>query len=420
MSTQGDQTMNLLNEAARRYPEAISFLAGRPPQAHVSALHAGAWLAHFIERTATSPNDEAIRWTDAGQYSDTSGTIRETAAEYLRRSGLPMATARACAVTNGAQEAFAMCLAGLVSRDGVAFTSDPCYIGFSGAARVLSIALECTADDGNFIDRLHERLVAGRPPVACVYVIPDFSNPGAQVMSLADRERLLALASTYEFTIIEDAAYRYYRFSGTALPTIKSLDRDGHVVYVESFAKTVLPGLRVAVMFADRQDAQGVTLADRLSWIKSYLSVATSPITQGMLAGLLMQQDYRLEHWVAPRVDEVRRNCERMCEALERELAPLRASGIAWRKPEGGFFLTIDLPFVFDTEGFLDCARDDGVLAMPMQLFSTMGRGCNQMRLAFSNVSPASIDAGVARLSRFIARRCEATRPEMRASPSPS
>ncbi|WP_374692509.1 PLP-dependent aminotransferase family protein [Accumulibacter sp.] len=404
-STPTDEAMNLLNEASRRFPDAISLMAGRPPQWHLDASETGRWLRDFVEQSATTSDDAQRHWTELGQYSDTSGTIRNLAAEYLRRNGIPGATADACMMTNGAQEALAICLAGLTGPGRVAFTTDPSYVGFSGAARVLGVPLE-SAPDELFLEQLRLRLCSGGPPIGCVYAIPDFSNPTARTMTLDERMELLALAAEHDFTIIEDAAYRHYRFRGVSLPTLKALDGTGHVVYVESFAKTVLPGLRLAVMMADRRGASGMTLADRLSWIKSYLSVASSPLTQAMLGGLLSSSDYRLDRFIEPRRATVQRNCEAMCAALEREFGHLRASGVDWRRPDGGFFLTMALPFPFDEARFMECAQEYRVLVMPMRLFSSSGRCDRQIRLAFSNATPAAIDEGVARLARYVAGRC--------------
>ena len=401
-------TMNLLNEATRRYPGAISFLAGRPPQQSVDAAPALGWLRQYMDHAGDDTAARQARWSELGQYSDTNGVVLDYVARYLRKAGFVTAVPASCLISNGAQEAMAICLSGLVGRDKVAFAPDPCYVGFAGAADALGVALETALDDEHFLDKLQARLCASGRPVGCVYVIPDFANPSTRVMSLAERQRLLALAEQYDFFIVEDAAYRQYRYEGTDLPSIKQLDRQGRVVYIESFAKSVLPGLRLAVLLADHQDARGVPLAQRLSSIKSYLSVATSPITQGMLAGLLLQEDFSLQRWLLPRRQQLAANRDALVAALTRYFGPAGAHGIDWNVPTGGFFLALSLPFAFGQAEFEQCMSQHQVLVMPMQAFSTAGHHCDRIRLAFSNVDPAMIEQGVARLAEFILKRIRA------------
>lgn len=405
MSAAIADTMNLLNEATRRYPDAISFLAGRPPQHSVDASPALGWLQHYVDHTRDDTAARQARWAELGQYSDTNGVVLDYVAEYLRKAGFATAEPASCLISNGAQEALAICLAGLVGRDKVAFAPDPCYVGFAGAADALGVALETAPDDEQFLDKLQARLRAPGRPVGCVYVIPDFANPSTRVMSLAERRRLLALAEQHDFFIVEDAAYRQYRYEGTDLPAIKQLDRQGRVVYIESFAKSVLPGLRLAVLLADHRDASGVPLAQRLSSIKSYLSVATSPITQGMLAGLLLQEDFSLQRWLLPRRQQLAANRNALVAALTRYLGPAGTHAIEWAAPAGGFFLALRLPFAFGQAEFEQCVSQHQVLVMPMQIFSTAGHHGDRIRLAFSNVNPAMIDEGVARLAEFIRKR---------------
>lgn len=409
MSAAIADTMNLLNEATRRYPDAISFLAGRPPQQSVDAAPALGWLQHYIEHTRDNAAARQAMWAELGQYSDTNGVVLDYVAKYLRLAGFSTAEPASCLISNGAQEAMAICLAGLVGRDKVAFAPDPCYVGFAGAADALGVTLETALDDEQFLDKLHARLQAPGRPVGCVYVIPDFANPSTRVMTLAERQRLLALAEQYDFFIVEDAAYRQYRYEGSDLPSIKQLDRQGRVVYIESFAKSVLPGLRLAVLLADHQDARGVRLAQRLSSVKSYLSVATSPITQGMLAGLLLQEDFSLKRWLAPRRQQLAVNRDALVAALARHFGEAGTGGIDWDVPAGGFFLALSLPFEFGHAEFEQCMSQYQVLVMPMQAFSTAGHHPEQIRLAFSNVNPAMIEQGVARLAAFVRTRLDQT-----------
>jgi (S)-3,5-dihydroxyphenylglycine transaminase len=312
------------------------------------------------------------------------------------------ASAADCMLTNGAQEAIVICLAGLVGRDQVVLAADPTYVGLTGPAEAFGFTVETIADDAHFVDRVEERIRTGvSRPIRAVYTVADFANPTGRVMTLAERQQLVALAAKHEFYVIEDAAYRRYRYSGEHLPTLCSLDRHGRVIYIESFAKTFLPGIRLAVMMAGAAE-NGSTLAQRLSWIKSYVSVASSPITQAILGGFLLEQEYRLSTWVEPRRLRVQQNRNAMLQAL-RTQAEHTSLDLAWSEPEGGFFLRAVVPFDFGTQEFLRCASDSGVVVMPMNFFSPAQSFPREIRLAFSNSTPAQIETGIARLASFFA-----------------
>ena len=397
------EAMNILNEAMTRFPDAISFAAGRPPDNFIRTPDVTHWVdtlvKHRIRSNSQNTDEEAI-WRVLGQYSDTNGVVLDVVSRHLEKSGIGSFKSEALMITNGAQEALLICLAGLVGHDKCVVAADPSYVGLAGPAEIFGYSMEPIPDGPDFLRHLEARLSEqDRKPVGAVYVIPDFSNPSGRVMPLHERQRLVDLAEQHRFYLIEDAAYRHFRYEGTHLPTLKSLDRTGHVLYVESFAKTVLPGLRVAVLIADQEDKTGQTLARRLSSIKSYISVATSPVNQAALAGFLLECT-SLGDTIEPNRLFIKRNRDTMSTALEKHLGNF--DGVSWAVPEGGFFMTVKLPFAFQEEAFLECAQKTGVIVMPMSFFSPTGRGPNEVRLAFSNTKPDHIEHGIERFARYV------------------
>lgn len=397
------EAMNVLNEIAGRYPDAISLAAGRPPDDLLPVERIHGWLAAYIRHHASLEGRSENSVAKAlGQYSDTNGIILSHIARHLKVDEGLSIPPQACMITNGAQEAILICLLGLVGRDRAIAAADPTYVGLSGAAAALGAELVTVPSGPRFVDDLAQRL-AERPaaarPVGAVYCIPDFGNPLGEVMALEDRRRLLALAETHDFHIIEDAAYRAYRYEGATLPSLKALDTHGRVALIISFAKTFMPGARTAVLVAETVDGSGRVLAERLAWLKSYVSVATSPITQAILAGHLLETQHSLRATIAPRVDYCRANRDLMIAALERHLGGV--PGVSWSRPAGGFFLVLELPAPFSTLELERCA-EAGVIVVPVSMFSADGRGVRQVRLAFSNVRPERIDEAIARLALFV------------------
>jgi (S)-3,5-dihydroxyphenylglycine transaminase len=139
-----------------------------------------------------------------------------------------------------------------------------------------------------------------------------------------------------------------------------------------------------------------------LSERKSFVTVNTSQLNQALVGGVLLQQDCSLAAYVQPALQFYRHNRDVLVAALTRELGDTE---VRWNVPAGGFFMSLQLPFDFHAEEMIACARDHQVLVMPMTFFALDSSRRNSVRMAYSNVSPDQIEAGVQRLSTFIKRR---------------
>jgi (S)-3,5-dihydroxyphenylglycine transaminase len=228
-------------------------------------------------------------------------------------------------------------------------------------------------------------------------------------MPLEARRALLALAHEHGMLVWEDNPYGMFSYDGPPLPTLKALDEHGVVVYMGSFSKTLYPGLRLGYLVADQPVAlasgRRVPLAAELSKIKSLTTVNTSPIVQAIAGGILLETGGSLRPVVEAKLPFYRANRDRMLAALEETLGSLE--GVRWNRPEGGFFLTLTLPFDFTDDDLTVCARDYGVIVCPMRFFAlTPGRE-RQVRLSFSYVTEEQIAEGIARLARFVRDRIE-------------
>ena len=152
-------------------------------------------------------------------------------------------------VTNGSMQADAFLFDTVVEPGDAVIVERPTYdrtlLGLrQRGADIVPVDLE---PDGLDVEALARLLEGGlRPKLA--HVIPNFQNPAGYTLSRAKRDRLLELARQYDFVVFEDDPYVELRFAGPTLPTMLSLDTDGHVVYASSFSKTVCPGIRVGYL----------------------------------------------------------------------------------------------------------------------------------------------------------------------------
>jgi len=406
-------TMNFLNEVTARYPEAISFAPGRPYDGFFDVEQIFTYLRRYL-RHLEERGDSPARIRDAlFQYGPTGGLIREQIADSLRRDEGIDVPPEAVVVTVGCQEAMLLAVRALHARpEDVLLVSSPCYVGITGAAKVLGVELAAVEErpDGFHCADLRAAVLAerarGRRPGA-FYVTPDHSNPLGRTIPLAVRHELLDLAAELDLLILEDSPYRLVS-PGRQLPTLKALDTGRRVIHLGSFAKTLFPGARVGYAVADQEvtDAAGRTglLAAELTKIKSMVTVNTSPLSQAVVAGMLLAADGRAAdlnvQTSAYYGDTMRATLRRLDECFPPQRRA--ALGVRWTVPEGGFFLALDVPFAADNAALARSAQDYGVIWTPLSYFYPQGGGTHAIRLSTSYLTEADIAEGIARLARFV------------------
>ncbi|WP_343236167.1 aminotransferase class I/II-fold pyridoxal phosphate-dependent enzyme [Streptomyces arenae] len=406
--------MNFLNEVTDRYPEAISFAPGRPFEGFFSTDQILTAVERYLDHLAEQGvPPERIR-NSLYQYGPAAGQIRELIANSLRVDENIDVPPESIVVTVGAQEAMVLVLRALFSRpDQVLLVSSPCYVGITGAASLLDVAVAEVEEDENgfscaeFEATVRREIAAGRRPTA-VYLVPEHSNPSGGTLATPDRHRLLELAERYDVLVIEDSPYRLVS-RGAQPPALKSLDRGRRVIHLGSYAKTVFPGARVGYVVADqrvRDDLRKGTglLAAELAKIKSMVTVNTPSLSQAAVAGVLIASGGRLSQANVGAADHYGEGLDTVLHELARvfPVSERERLGVRWNEPTGGFFLTMGVGFRADDEALSRSAERFGVLWTPMSYFYPRGGGENAVRLSFSYLTPQKIKEGIARLSRFI------------------
>jgi DNA-binding transcriptional MocR family regulator len=238
-------------------------------------------------------------------------------------------------------------------------------------------------DDGLQPDALEAALAAGEKPVF-LYTIATFQNPSGRTLSTDRRRRVVELARGHGLLVLEDDPYGLVRYEGEAPPTLFELDGGVGVAYASSFSKTIAPGVRVGYFVLPAElAAQVEALA-----VSTYI---TPPyIAQATVHEFLRRGNFEPN---LARVNELlRTRRDAMLEALDRHL-PAEATT---SRPEGGYFVWVDLPHEAPS---LAEAESAGVTFVPGQDFFADGGGSRSMRLAFSYVTPQEIAAGVERLA---------------------
>jgi (S)-3,5-dihydroxyphenylglycine transaminase len=395
-------SMNFLNEVAGRYPDAISLAAGRPYEGFYETADVARYLELYVKHLEHKGIDARRALM---QYGRTNGQIHDLIARLLATDEGIEVPAEAIGVTAGCQEAMVITLRGLCSgRDDVLLALSPCYVGITGAARLLDIEVVTVpeAEGPQGVERVAAAVRAsGRNPRA-LYLVPDFSNPSGDCLDLAARHEMLEVAERANLLILEDDPYGLFGLDDRPRPRLKALDTRRRVIYLGSFAKSCFPGARVGFFVADQVvvDANGrrTLLADELSAVKSMLTVNTSPISQAVVGGLLLESGCSLKAANRDKIAFYRANLRGMLDSLEAHMP----AGVTWNSPAGGFFAVLQTPIVADEALLEISAREYGVLWTPMSFFYGDGAGTRAMRVTCSYLDLQTIDSGVQRLARLL------------------
>ena len=273
----------------------------------------------------------------------------------------------------------------------------PTYLAATNAFRLFRANVESVpiGNNGMDMDYLEEKIrqmERHSKSIKFIYVIPTFQNPMGVSMSVEGRKRLLEIAREHDLLILEDDPYSELRYEGTPLPSIKSMDEDGRVVYMGTISKVLAPGLRIAWVVGE------VDIINKMILAKQPTDLCTNTLGQHIAA------KYISEGYIDPHIERIRdmyrRKRDRMLKALEDKMP----EGITWTHPEGGMFIWVTLPDGMNARSILEKAITEKVAYVVGDAFFPDGTGKNTLRLNFTNADDDKIDEGIGRLAAVFRR----------------
>ena len=291
-------------------------------------------------------------------------------------------------VTGSTQAMDLLCKA-LINPGDVILVENPTFLGNMQCMHLYEAKLVPVESDENgiIVDKLEETIVKHHPKM--LYTIPTFQNPTGKTLAADRREPIAKLAAKYGMIVAEDDPYRDLRYTGTPLPSIKSYDKEGWVVFLGSFSKIISPGLRVGFMAGDPRILRKCTIG------KQSADVHTSNLNQAVVDQYLRQN-------LLP--DHIARICESykaQMNAMLDELA-LFPEGTRYTRPEGGLFIWVELPAGIEAKAMLEKAVERHVAYVPGTHFFCDGGHDHTFRLNFSNSTIEQIHQGMAILRELV------------------
>lgn len=389
-----DKLRNLAPSAIREIfksltdPEIIAFAAGNPA--------AESFPVEFIREAAADILESSP--VTALQYGITEGQpgLRRATKERLAKK---FGIGRECdafvddtVIVTGGQQGIELACKTMCNEGDVVIAEDPSFIGAlnafrSNGARVVGVEVE---DDGMNIEKL-EAAMKANPNAKLLYIIPTFHNPMGITTSLEKRKQIYKLARQYGVMILEDNPYGELRFAGENVPTLKSMDEDGIVIYCGSYSKVFSSGLRLGFVCAPS------TVLSKMIVAKQVEDVHTNVLSQLICERFITSDKFE------PHLEMIRTLYRRKSSLMLEEMDKYFPKNVKYTRPEGGLFLWCTLPEGIELNDFVKKALANKVAVVPGTAFNCDPTATSRsFRMNYSTPSDEQIVRGVRILGELL------------------
>ena len=327
--------------------------------------------------------------TQALQYSTTEGfqPLREQIARRMNSKNKTNVTKDDILITNGSQQGLDFAGRVFLNEGDVVLCESPSYLGAINAFKSYgSKFIEVPTDkDGMIMEEL-EKILEVTENVKMIYVIPDFQNPTGITWTLERRKKFIEIISKYEIPVLEDNPYGELRFKGESLPSLKSMDKKGLVIFLGTFSKILCPGYRLGWTCASQN------ILKKFIFVKQVADLQASSISQIEVSKFI--DLYNLDNHVKKINEVYARRRDLMLETMKEEFP----EGVEYTYPEGGLFIWVELPKHLDSRIIMKDCLANNVAYVPGWSFFPNGGTENCFRLNYSNMSDDRIVEGIKRI----------------------
>ena len=333
---------------------------------------------------------------NAYQYSTTDGetVLQEEIVKLIADRDIK-ATVDEIVVTSGSQQGLDLISRTFLDEGDTILVERPTYLAAIQGFKMTGANVEDIEGgvDGLNVDALEARLEKGK--VKALYIVPTFANPTGSTISQEKRKRILELAVKHNFVIFEDDPYGEIRFTESLAKPIYSMvtteEEKEHIVYLSSFSKVLVPGLRLGFIVTSEKIRSKIVLC------KQSVDLHTPVLSQ------LIVSNYLKSGRLQPRIKEISKAYEARCQLLIDSLRKHLGDKIRFTQPTGGMFLWATLPKGVSATKLLKHAIDAEVVFVPGAAFYVGTPEDETLRLSFATISEETADEAGRRLAIALA-----------------
>lgn len=378
-----ERTNNMEGSAIRELlkltqrPEIISFAGGLPAPELFPVKEMIEVSRKVLEESGTS----------AMQYSTTEGylPLRKHLANRMNEKLNTNVTADEILVTNGSQQCLDFLGKAFLDKGDVVLCESPSYLGAINAFNAYQPRfIDVPTDENGMIMEELEKILATTENVKFIYVIPDFQNPSGRTWPLERRKKFMEIINKYEIPVAEDNPYGELRFEGESLPSLKSMDTKGLVMFLGTLSKILCPGYRIGWVAASEK------ILSKFNVIKQAADLQASTISQMEMAKFFDMYS------VDDHVNKIREVYGHRRTVMMNAIEKYFPKSVKYTYPNGGLFTWVILPEGIDaTELQKEKALPHNVAFVPGAPFFPNGGNTNTFRMNYSNMPDDKIEEGI-------------------------
>ncbi|HBX74617.1 MAG TPA: aminotransferase [Acidaminococcaceae bacterium] len=327
------------------------------------------------------------------QYATTEGrpTLRAKIAKRMtEKYGTPVVPDDIL-ITTGSQQCLDFAGKLFLDPGDVVLCESPSYLGALNAFNAYQpVFKEVPTDGEGIIPEELDKILATTPKCKFIYVIPDFQNPTGICWSLERRKKFMEVINKYDIPVFEDNPYGELRYSGTAYPTLKSMDTKGLVSFLGTFSKIFCPGLRLGWIAGPH------AIVEKFVMIKQSADLHTSNFDQGVADAYM--DTYDLDAHVKEIVELYGHRRDLILKTMEDEFP----AGVEFTHPDGGLFLWVTVPEGVSARKVFDKCIEQKVAAVIGDAFYPNDKTDRSLRVNYSCMPDDKIVEGVKRMARAI------------------
>lgn len=362
-------------------PEVISFAGGLP----APELFPTEQLKKVDDAVLTKEGREAL------QYGTTEGynPLRKQIAARMKQAFMVDCDIDNITITSGSQQGLSMLAQIFINPGDVVLVESPTYLGALNAFKLCKPEfVEVPTDEKGIIpEELKKILEKYGDRVRMMYVIPEFQNPTGITWPLERRKAIMDIMNKHDIPIIEDDPYGELRYEGESMPTLKSMDTQGNVIFLGSFSKIFMPGLRIGWMVAAHD------ILEKAVMLKQTVDLQTSSFAQ-------RQASYYIDMYdLDAHVKQIRALYGKRRTLMYDSMKKYFPEGVSFTYPEGGLFTWVTLPEGLDAKAMMPEVIEKKVAYVPGGAFYPNGGHANHFRLNYSNMPEDRIVEGIKRLA---------------------
>lgn len=327
------------------------------------------------------------------QYATTEGrpSLREKiACRMTEKYGTPVDKDEIL-ITTGSQQCLDFAGKLFLDPGDVVLLESPSYLGAINAFNAYQPKfVEVPTDEYGVIPEELDKILATTPNCKFMYVIPEFQNPTGISWTMERREKFMEVVNKYELPVLEDNPYGELRYEGKRLPTLKSMDTKGLVMFLGTFSKIFCPGLRLGWVAGPKK------LVDKFVMIKQSADLHTSNFDQGIVDAYI--DNYDLDAHVAKIVELYGHRRNLILKTMKEEFP----AEVKFTRPEGGLFLWVTLPEGCSAMKVFNKCIEMKVAAVIGDAFYPNGKTDRSLRVNYSNMPDDRIVEGIRRMAKAI------------------